>query len=142
MLGLLILVALMLWFVSERNGCSLPVIHTQHQHYHEPFLGTDKSPMISELSFNSNSRSNDYFYDKTGMKGTLFRTLPTEPKYEVPEKKEIILPEHRVVKYLEIYPEQFYAKCESKFKQSDLIEPSYNNDPLNVRLGFNQGVLF
>jgi hypothetical protein len=134
MLGLLILAGLMVILASSLSQPS--------GHCHDSFLGNDNTPMISHNSFNSNSKSNDYFYDKTGMKGTAFRSLSEYPKYAVPDKKEIILPEDRVIKHLEIYPSQFYDKCCPDFNQHDLHEPVHSNDPIHTRLGFNQGVLY
>jgi hypothetical protein len=73
-------------------------------------------PLSFGNSFNSNSRNNDYFYDRTGMKGTLFSKLPPVDTHD-PIKKEIVPTSSQleVSHKLEIYPEAFYQKCESDF---------------------------
>jgi len=83
----------------------------------EPF-SEEAYPVGFGNSFNPNSRSNDYFYDRTGMKGTLFSKLSPVDIYE-PIKKEIvpILSQLEVSHKLEIYPEAFYQNCESDFIQ-------------------------
>jgi len=102
----------------------------------EPFLG-QYAP-----SFNSNSRGNDYYYDKTGMKGTLFH-LESKKKYELPEEVKHKNDIRKAVKDLEIYPETFYAKCESDFDYDSLekMPVKIHNDYLNTYLNFNKGVL-
>lgn len=109
MLGLLILVVLMMWLTS-RSDCHTQLCPTQACHT-DAFLG--------EMP-NSDSHENDYFHDNTGLKGTLFRPMPNTPKYNILDKKEIVLPEARVIKYLEIYPEKFYVKCQAASEYSDL----------------------
>lgn len=71
-------------------------------------------PIGDGNSFNPNSRSNDYFYDRTGLKGSLFSKLSPVNIYE-PVKKELIpkLSQTEVVHKLEVYPIQFYETCVS-----------------------------
>jgi hypothetical protein len=107
----------------------------------EPF-SEEAYPVGFGNSFNSNSRSNDYFYDRTGMKGTLFSKLSPVDIYE-PIKKEIvpILSQLEVSHKLETYPEAFYQNCESDFIQSKLSNPVYKKDYINDYLNFDQGIL-
>jgi hypothetical protein len=66
----------------------------------------------------------EYYYDKTGMKGTLFNPLP-ELKYMLPNsvihepdytqiagsQLELIEHDEQIIKQLGIYPENLYARC-------------------------------
>lgn len=97
-------------------------------------------PDDQEPSFNPNSRSNDYYYDRTGMKGSLFNILG-KSKYMLPKVTPRKLDYNKTIHDLELYPEQFYSECKSEFDQSKLTHPTINNDPLNTYLDFNQGVL-
>lgn len=141
----LITIVLLIFLIST--------LYTPPQHTHcdkklcnyadtcDTFLGAIGEPIDPNNEFNSDSKRNDYYYDKTGMKGTMFRTQ-TNPIYDVKVEKDLILPESRIIKHLGIYPEEFYGNCESDFEQTDLPEPVYDNNPLNKRLQFNQGVLY
>jgi hypothetical protein len=94
-------------------------------------------------SFNPNSRSNDYFYDRTGLKGSLFRKMSPIPIYESEKKEPVpIMSQNDIVHKLELYPIQFYEPCKSDFIQSQLLPPVYKKpDYLNDYLNFDQGVL-
>ena len=118
-------------FLVFLNG---EVFHKQNNQ--EQFLGE------YEPSFNSNSRSNDYYYDRTGLKGTMFN-LVSKKKYEPLKEIKHINNYRKAVRDLELYPETFYTKCFSDFNHDEIekIPITTNNDPLNTYLRMDQGVL-
>ena len=102
----------------------------------ERFLGS------YETLFDDNSKNNDYYFDRSGRKGVLFRPLKKK-KWELPKlvKREPNYP--KAIHKLELYPEKFYTKCVSEFDNDALqkIQPTPHNDPYNTFLQFNKGVL-
>ena len=106
---LLVILVLFLLFLNAEIFQSTPFgnSHTDQTEALSVEMPDGESP-----SFNSNSRNNDYYYDKSGMKGTLFNTL-SEPKYMLPSPV-IYEPNYsQAIKKLGIYPENFYARCSS-----------------------------
>jgi hypothetical protein len=97
-------------------------------------------------SFNPNSRNNDYYYDRTGMKGILFKPLSDKKKYMMPNEEPLVLDYHKTIRKLELYPEKFYAKCVSDFNQDKLLPPHINFTDAFIPgpygyLTYNQGML-
>lgn len=92
--------------------------------------------------FGQNSRSNDYFYDRTGMKGSVFTIPTTNPIYKLEDvKTNPPLSQLQVMYKLEMYPEDMYQECVSDFKQSKLKTIKYKPNNLMDYLTFKKGVL-
>ena len=62
-----------------------------------------------EPVLNYNSDINDYYYDRAGMKGALFRPM-LEKKYELP-KKSVSINYMKTIHDSQIYPANFYDVC-------------------------------
>jgi hypothetical protein len=104
-------------------------------------------PVGGGNSFNSNSRSNDYYYDRTGLKGSVFTNPTSLPIYKMP-KKEISrsLSQLGVVHKLEVYPESFYNNCVSDYSHNNLKTLTHTGkftkgDFINDYLNFNKNIL-
>ena len=125
---LLIVLAVFLVFL---NGEIFPRQSNSHR---ERFLG-EYTP-----AYNPNG-SNDYYYDRTGLKGTMF--VSGEKKYELPEEVEPQNSYGKTVKKLELYPETFYSECVSDFDYEEMANTHLvvNNDQLNTYQSINKGVL-
>lgn len=108
----------------------------------EGFL-EDSYPIGDGNHFNSNSRNNDYYYDRTGMKGSMFNTLNPDDIYESSETPIVpILSDVEIISKLEYYPEQIY-NCTSYGTVSNQILPKtkYIHSFIPDFIDFNKGVI-
>jgi hypothetical protein len=101
----------------------------------EGFLGEYKSLL-------SDDPSNEYYTDRNGRKGTIYQHLSNKPLFNKLKKKSKIMSFQHTINKLELYTADVYNECESDFIQSDIVDSVINNDPINVYLPFNQGVLY
>ncbi len=93
--------------------------------------------------FNSNSRNNDYYYDRTGMKGSMFNILNSTNIYET--IKPAIVPnlnDLEIISKLEYYPESIQT-CTSYGTISNRILPKtkYIHSYIPDFIDFNKGVI-
>lgn len=102
----------------------------------ELFLGEYDTP------FNSDSKGNEYYNDRTGMKGTMYSSRMGK-KYEMPEITEQPNNYKNTIFDMGIYPEEFYAGCVSDFNNDELLKTPVvvHNDPLYDYLRINKGML-
>jgi hypothetical protein len=121
MIAIIVLVVLML-FLSKEMTPRRPVInHNIHKcrnekniHTKEKFSQGYINPYHLE-EYNSSGPDAEYYYDRSGLKGSLFNLLPT---LQTPNRiiKPIIKKEDHfncVVKKLGLYTEDIYNKCNS-----------------------------
>ena len=93
--------------------------------------------------FNSNSRNNDYYYDRTGMKGSMFTILNPTNIYET--RKTPLVPnltDLEIISKLEYYPESIQT-CTSYGTVSNRILPKtkYIRSFIPDFIDFNKGVI-
>jgi hypothetical protein len=140
---LLILIIILLLFLILPTNCKIDKFNTVSKQVNKmesfnnghSFIGSSPPPLIS------NSRSNDYYMDKTGRNGILYNHLSDHRIYKLPIKQKRKINYHHTIKRLETYPENTYTQCVSKFNPDKLSASIINNDPMNTYLQFNQGLL-
>ena len=129
---LIVLLLLLLFIGTEmKKSRNVPTTHT------EPFDGVGSTPP----TFDPNSRNNDYYFDRTGRKGVLFKQFPQKNKYTPEPKKTRIINYNNTIHKLEIYPGDYYAPCVSKCDYNNLPHDIKYNDEINVYQIIEQGVL-
>lgn len=101
----------------------------------QSFIGSSPPNLIS------NSRSNDYYMDRTGRNGILFNQLSNDIIYKNPTIPKKNIDYNQTIKQLEIYPEDTYTKCVSRYNPDEIVDTIINNDTLNTYLHINKGVL-
>ena len=105
--SLLIILILLLLYMNYELFSGYP-LYIKSNYYHEKF--SEESYPIGEGNyFNPNSRSNDYFYDRTGMKGSVFIDIIEELDNEVTKKttnkyKSPVMSQLDMAYKLELYP--------------------------------------
>lgn len=110
----------------------------------QPPNNTKREPFLGEYytSFNPNNK-NDYWYDRTGMKGTLFRKLLDKDKYELPKEHHVKKTTDEVRLLTNLYDKSFYTGQKNCPPVMTLPNLEYREpDYLHQRLQFNQGVLY
>ena len=122
---LVLLVALLIFILQPQQ-------HIQYET--EQFLGEYNS-------FNPNNK-NDYYVDRTGRKGVLFRKLLDNPIYELPNEvvENTTINDFRDI--VGLYSMSFYDKPGGTPPVIVLPETTNAPDYINDRLNFNQGVLY
>jgi len=115
---LLIILILFLLYMNYELFGGYP-LGIKSNYYHESF--SEESYPIGEGNyFNPNSRSNDYFYDRTGMKGSVFIDVVEYPDIEntkevtkenTKEDKPPALSQLDISYKLELYPLGMYSRC-------------------------------
>lgn len=105
---LLIILILFLLYMNNELFSNTNYNLKDNYKYYEYF--SEESYPVGEGSyyFNPNSRSNDYFYDRTGMKGSVFIDISEEPVFDKEYKKPVILSQIDAVYKLGLYPEDIY----------------------------------
>jgi hypothetical protein len=110
---LIILILFLLYMNYELFGGY--TLGLKSNYYHESF--SEESYPIGEGNyFNPNSRSNDYFYDRTGMKGSVF--IDVVEGYDIENTKENTKENNPPTMHqldmaykLELYPLGMYTSC-------------------------------
>lgn len=111
---LLIILILFLLYMNYELFGGYP-LGLKSNYYNESF--SEESYPIGEGNyFNPNSRSNDYFYDRTGMKGSVFidvvEALDSKiTKENTKENKPPALSQLDMSYKLELYPLGMYTDC-------------------------------
>lgn len=85
--------------------------HTNCNHIEPPcesFLGG--ASIEYDNIFNSNSVDTAYYYDKSGLKGTVFRSVNNQP-YNNIQSSTPSMSEFSIIKKLELYPDCIYSSC-------------------------------
>ena len=93
--------------------------------------------------FNSNSRNNDYYYDRTGMKGSMFNILNHTNIYETTKTSLVPnLTDLEIISKLEYYPESIQT-CTSYGNVSNKILPKtkYIHSFIPDFIDFNKGII-
>ena len=93
--------------------------------------------------FNSNSRNNDYYYDRTGMKGSMFNILSPNDIYESSETPIVPnLSDVEIISKLEYYPETIY-NCTSygTVSKQKIPKTKYTRSFISDFIDFNKGVI-
>lgn len=129
-LSLIVLLLIMVFITSQHKNSN-----SDNFNAGQSFVGTTPPTHIS------NSRSNDYYMDRTGRKGILYNQMSEHKLYDAPPPNKRMINYGKTIKQLEIYPDTFYAKCVSKYNPDKVGYQNINNDPMNVYLTFDQGTL-
>jgi hypothetical protein len=141
-LALIIVVLLVIFIIlpkdyriDEFNVSSKQVTQIESFNNGHSFIGSSPPNLIS------NSRSNDYYMDRTGRNGILHNQLSNHRIYQEPINQKRKNNYNQTIKRLEIYPEDTYTKCVSKYNPDKIVDDVIKNDPMNTYLQFNQGLL-
>lgn len=108
------------------------------------FQPSNRESFLGEYynSFNPNNK-NDYWYDRTGMKGTLFRKLGDTDKYELPDETHVKKTIDEVRLLTNLYDVSFYTEQNDHPPIITLPNIKYKKpNYTHQRLQFNQGVLY
>jgi hypothetical protein len=93
--------------------------------------------------FNPNSKNNDYYYDRTGLKGSMFNVLSPTNIYEPLQKiKDPVLTHSDIVYKLELYPDSIYnCTSPSNVHMRKLNKTKYTSSSIPDFLEFNKGII-
>jgi hypothetical protein len=119
MLTIIVLIVLMLFLSKEMTPRSPVINHNIHMcrnekniHKKEKFSQGYINPYQLE-EYNSSGYDSEYYYDRSGLKGTLFNMLPSPQTPNRIIKPSIKKEDHFncVVNKLGLYTEDIYNKC-------------------------------
>jgi hypothetical protein len=112
---------------------------------HESFLGGPSFVGSSPPTYANNNRSNDYYFDRTGRKSSMFRRLPSAPTWELPPAKECSIDYEKTIHSMELYPSKFYMEPVSPYNPEEVAvveaEPAGPPNLLDIYQNIGQGYL-